>query len=38
MEFQVDKKRCFGIQYKDIAISSVNGKNEVVFEFAGEVE
>ena len=33
-EFTVDKKRCFGIKYKDIAVSSTQGKNEVAFEFA----
>ena len=38
MEFQVDSKRCFGIQYKDIALSSANGKNEVAFEFAQDGE
>jgi len=38
LEFQVDKKRCFGIAYKDIAISSASGKNEVAIEFAGDVE
>ena len=38
IEFQVDKKYCFGISYADIAVSSANGKNEVGFEFKGEAE
>jgi hypothetical protein len=38
LEFEVDKKRCFGIPYKEIALSSAIGKNEVVFEFTGEAE
>ncbi len=38
MEFQVDKKHCFFIAYKDIALSSANSKNEVAFEFAGDAE
>lgn len=38
LEFLVDGKKCFQINYKDIAISKANGKNEVAFEFAGEAE
>jgi hypothetical protein len=38
LEFQVDKQRCFGIRYKDIALSSANGKDEVALEFAQEAE
>jgi len=34
LEFSIQDKRCFGIKYKDIALSSANGKNEVAFEFA----
>jgi structure-specific recognition protein 1 len=34
LEFQVDSRRCFSINYKDIALSSASGKNEVAFEFA----
>jgi hypothetical protein len=29
-------KSCFSINYKDIALSSANGKNEVALEFAGD--
>ena len=36
LEFQVDNQRCFGIRYKDIALSSANGKNEVALEFAAD--
>jgi len=36
LEFQVDHKPCFQINYKDIALSSANGKNEVALEFAGD--
>jgi structure-specific recognition protein 1 len=36
IEFLVDSKKCFDISYKDIAISSANGKNEVALEFAGD--
>ena len=36
LEFQVDNQRCFGIKYKDIALSSANGKNEVALEFAAD--
>lgn len=38
MEFLVDNKRAFAINYKDIALSSANGKNEVALEFATENE
>lgn len=38
MEFRVDNARCFGINYKDIAISNANGKNEVAFEFVQDAE
>jgi structure-specific recognition protein 1 len=38
MEFQVDGQRCFGIRYKDIAISNANGKNEVALEFNQDAE
>jgi hypothetical protein len=38
LEFQVDKQRCFGIKYKDIALSSANGNNEVALEFNQEAE
>lgn len=38
MEFQVNNQRCFSINYKDIALSSANGKNEVAFEFSGDQE
>jgi structure-specific recognition protein 1 len=34
LEFKVDNRRCFAIKYKDIALSSASGKNEVAFEFA----
>ena len=37
-EFQVDGQRAFGIKYKDIALSSANGKNEVALEFTPEGE
>lgn len=37
-EFQVDGSRAFGIKYKDIALSSANGKNEVALEFAQDGE
>lgn len=37
-EFQVDGQRAFGIKYKDIALSSANGKNEVALEFAQDGE
>ena len=36
MEFQVDGQRAFGLKYKEIALSSANGKNEVALEFAEE--
>lgn len=36
LEFKVDGQRCFGIQYKDIALSSASGKNEVALEFAAD--
>ena len=38
MEFNIDGKNCFSIPYKDIALSSANGKNEVAFEFTGDAE
>jgi hypothetical protein len=38
MEFQVNDSRAFAISYKDIALSSANGKNEVAFEFTGDTE
>jgi hypothetical protein len=38
MEFNIEGKRCFSIPYKDIALSSANGKNEVAFEFTGDAE
>lgn len=38
LEFQVDSKRAFGVKYKDIALSSANGRNEVAFEFQQEAE
>lgn len=38
MQFKVDNKHCFSIAYKDIAISTANGKNEVAFEFNNESE
>jgi structure-specific recognition protein 1 len=38
LEFQVDSQPCFGIKYKDIALSSANGKNEVAFEFTQDAE
>ena len=38
LEFQVDGMRCFGIRYKDIALSSANGKNEVALEFTADGE
>jgi hypothetical protein len=38
LEFQIDGKKSFGIDYKDIALSNVNGNNEVMFEFAGDAE
>jgi structure-specific recognition protein 1 len=38
MEFTVESKPCFTIAYKDIALASANGANEVAFEFAGEAE
>ena len=38
MEFKVNGQKCFQISYKDIALSSANGRNEVAFEFAGDVE
>jgi hypothetical protein len=34
----VDGKKCFQVNYKDIALSTVVGKNEVALEFAGEAE
>lgn len=37
-EFQVDGKKAFGVKYKDIALSSANGKNEVALEFAQDGE
>lgn len=36
MEFQVNGQRAFGLKYKDIALSSANGKNEVAIEFTEE--
>jgi len=36
IDFLVDKKSCFQINYKDIALCSANGKNEVALEFAGD--
>jgi structure-specific recognition protein 1 len=38
MNFTVENKPCFSIDYKDIALASANGANEVAFEFAGEAE
>ena len=38
LEFQVDGQKAFCIQYKDIALSSANGKNEVALEFAQDAE
>lgn len=37
-EFQVDGGKAFAIKYKDIALSSANGKNEVALEFAQDGE
>ena len=36
MEFIVNKQPCFAINYKDIATSNANGKNEVALEFNQE--
>ena len=36
MEFHVDGQKAFGLKYKDIALSSANGKNEVALEFGEE--
>ena len=33
IQFNVDKKPCFNISFKDIANCSVPGKNEIAFEF-----
>ncbi len=33
LQFTVDKKPCFSINYRDIINSSVPGKNEIAFEF-----
>jgi len=38
LEFHVDGQKAFGIKYKDIALSSANGKNEVALEFAQDGE
>ncbi len=38
MLFKVDGKRCFSVAYKEIALSTANGKNEVAFEFNNEPE
>jgi len=35
MTFAVDGQPCFLINYKDIALSTANGKNEVALEFQG---
>lgn len=35
-EFRVDGQRAFGLKYKEIALSSANGKNEVALEFGDE--
>ena len=37
MEFKVDGERAFGFMYKDIALSSANGKSEVAIEFGEEL-
>lgn len=33
MQFNVNNQPCFSINYKDIAVSNANGKNEVALEF-----
>ena len=38
IQFQVDKKYCFGIPYADIAVSTAHGKNEVEIEFTKQAE
>jgi len=33
MSFKVNGQNCFVLNYKDIALSNANGKNEVALEF-----
>ena len=36
LEFLVENKPCFQIQYKDIALANAKDANEVALEFAGD--
>lgn len=38
MTFSVNGQQCFVINYKDIALSNANGKNEVALEFQQEAQ
>jgi structure-specific recognition protein 1 len=33
LAFSINNQKCFVINYKDIALSNANGKNEVALEF-----
>jgi structure-specific recognition protein 1 len=38
LAFSINNQKCFVINYKDIALSNANGKNEVALEFTQDAQ